>query len=350
MPNDFYLRGLEAFDAADYQAAKQLFLNAINQTPEDSDSYFFLSKSHFFCDEKDAAITYLKQYIALNQHNPEKIANVSYAFDLLGQCYEAENKFKAAFTSYITATTINPQAESAWHNLGLLYIRFAQSYLENNHSKSDELFQKAKISIRNALNICATNPMFLHSIAGWYEKYIELLQQITEDEDAVQSNINETFNEAIGYYEQALNQCHDNHAALKQIITSNFSECLAQYGHFLYQNDRFETALTFYSRGLAQDSEHMTIRYQIGMSLVKLKRYPEALTCFLNIVEHPASTPEDKTDALAAIADINKTQQDSLIISSHTLFGRSSSSSSSAIDSEENDCLNDNPSTSLAPT
>ena len=92
MPNSLHLDGVEAFDKHDYLTAKNLFLLAIEKNPEEADSYLFLGKSYFFCDEQSEAIVYLKKYIKLNQYNSKEVANVSYAFDILGQCYEAENK------------------------------------------------------------------------------------------------------------------------------------------------------------------------------------------------------------------------------------------------------------------
>ena len=56
MPKSFHLEGLEAFDKHDYQKAKTLFLQAIEKDPEEANSYLFLGKSYFFCDEKSEAI------------------------------------------------------------------------------------------------------------------------------------------------------------------------------------------------------------------------------------------------------------------------------------------------------
>ncbi|MFC3909035.1 hypothetical protein ACFORL_08110 [Legionella dresdenensis] len=66
MFNSFHLEGVEAFNKHEYQTAKTLFLQAIDKNPEDSESYLFLGKSYFFCDEKSEAIAHLKKYIELN--------------------------------------------------------------------------------------------------------------------------------------------------------------------------------------------------------------------------------------------------------------------------------------------
>lgn len=89
MPNGLHLKGVDAFNKADYQTAKALLLQAIVEDPEEPESYLFLGKTCFFCDEKNEAIAHLEKY---TKFNSDEVANVSYAFDLLGQCFEAENK------------------------------------------------------------------------------------------------------------------------------------------------------------------------------------------------------------------------------------------------------------------
>jgi hypothetical protein len=39
-------------------------------------------------------------------------------------------------------------------------------------------------------------------VASWYEKYIEALEKVTEEEEAVQKNIDNNFKLAIQYYRQ----------------------------------------------------------------------------------------------------------------------------------------------------
>jgi tetratricopeptide (TPR) repeat protein len=274
---------------------------SLRVNPEEADSYLFLGKSYFFCDEKGEAIAHLKKYIEFNQHNSEEVANVSYAFDILGQCYEAENEDSAAMTCYTTATKINPSAASAWHNLGLLYIKSAQHCLEQDLTNSFKLFRGAQLFLKKALEIYSTNPMFLHSVAGWYEKYIEALEKVTEDEEAVQKNIDNNFKLAIQYYQKALTACREDDVALKNIITSNFTECLAQYGHHLYRAEDFVKALEFYLQAIELDPEHLIVINQVGMSLFKQNQFPEARKYFLDIL-NKTSDPQELADAWLNIA------------------------------------------------
>lgn len=83
--------------------------------------------------------------------------------------------------------------------MGLLYIKSALHYLETDLANSAKLFKGALAFIKNALEICSDNPVFLHSAASWYEQYIEVLERVVEDEDAVQKNIASNFCYAIHY-------------------------------------------------------------------------------------------------------------------------------------------------------
>lgn len=297
MHYSFYLNGVKAFNKHNYAEAKSLFLQAINENSEEPEIYLFLGKSYFLCDEKNEAITHLKKYIKDNQSNSEHIANISYAFDLLGQCYEEINEDDAAFTCYVTATNIHPSAASAWHNFGLLSIKSAQHHLEKNLSDSFDIFKKALSYLKKALEICSTNPMFLHSVANWYDQYIEALETVNEEE----GNINRHFKLAIEYYQKALDACCEDDLALKNIITLNLTECLAQYGHHLYKTEDFVNALELYSQAIALDPNHLAAMNQIGMTLFKQNRFSEARKYFADILGK-TDDPQELADAWLNIA------------------------------------------------
>lgn len=295
MFNSFHIDGVKAFNANNYGIAKDLFLQAIDVNPEVPESYLYLGKCFFFCDEKQHVTSPIKKFIELRQSNLDEVANVSYAFDLLGQCYETKNKDTAALRCYETATKIYPSGASAWNNMGLLYIKSALHYLETDLSNSAKLFKGALAFIKKALEICSDNPVFLQSVAGWYEQYIEVLERVVEDEDVVQKNIASNFSYAIQYYQKALSVCHEQDFALRNIILSNLTECLAQYGHHLYKNKDYKNAQKAYLEAMHFDPEHLIVINQIGMSLFKQDCFPEARKYFSSILE--------KTEDKQEIAD-----------------------------------------------
>ncbi|MDI9819695.1 MULTISPECIES: lipopolysaccharide assembly protein LapB [unclassified Legionella] len=295
MFNSFHIDGVKAFDENNYAIAKDFFLQAIAVNPEVAESSLYLGKCFFFCDEKQQAISPLKKFIELRQSNSDEVAHVSYAFDLLGQCYEAEKKDTAALRCYETATKIYPSGASAWNNMGLFYIKSALHYLETDLANSAKLFKGALAFIKKALEICSENPVFLQSAASWYEQYIEVLERVIEDEDAVQKNIASNFNYAIQYYRKALLICYAEDLALRNIILSNLTECLAQYGHHLYKNKDYKKAQETYLEAMHLDPEHLIVINQLGMSLFKQDCFPEARKHFSSILK--------KTEDKQEIAD-----------------------------------------------
>lgn len=292
MFNSFHIDGVKAFDENHYGIAKDFFLQAIVVNPEVAESHFYLGKCYFFCDTKQQAISPLKKFIELSQSNSDEVANTSYAFDLLGQCYEAENKDTDALACYKTATTIYPSGASAWNNMGLFYIKSALHYLETDPVNGNELFKGALVFIKKALELSGDNPVILQTVAGWYEQYIEVLEKVVEDEDAVKMNIASNFNYAIQYYRKALSVCHEQDITLRNIILSNLTECLAQYGHHLYKNKDYTNAQEIYLEAMHLDPEHLIVINQIGMSLFKQDCFPEARKYFSSILEKTEDNQE----------------------------------------------------------
>ncbi|MBI2786747.1 MAG: tetratricopeptide repeat protein, partial [Legionella longbeachae] len=160
---------------------------------------------------------------------------------------------------------------------------------------SAKLFKGALSFIKKALELCSENPVFLQSAASWYEQYIEVLERAVENEDVVQKNIASNFSYAIQYYRKALSVCHEQDLALRNIILSNLTECLAQYGHHLYKNKDYKNAQKIYLEAMHLDPEHLIVINQIGMSLFKQDCFPEARKYFSSILE--------KTEDKQEIAD-----------------------------------------------
>lgn len=292
MFNSFHLDGIKAFDEQNYEGAKTCFLQAIDNNPEAPESYFYLGTCFFYCGEPQRAIPSLKKFIELRQSNPDEVANVSNAFDLLGQCYEMENNSKAALSCYETATKIYPSGASAWNNMGLLFIKSAVHYLETDVVESVKLFRASLAFITKALSLSSENPVFLHSVASWYEQYIDVVVRVIQDEDAVMNNVAMNFSIAIHYYRKALAVCKEHEVTLRNIILSNLTECLAQYGHHFYKNNEYLKAQEIYLEALQLDPAHLVVINQIGMSLFKQDCFPEARKYFSSILNKTEDTQE----------------------------------------------------------
>lgn len=282
----------------------QLHIVSLTRPQTNPENSYLLAKSCFLDGKINEAISYLKQYIEL-EYNTEKFEEVSYAFDLLGQCYEArqENASVAscqeAIDCYTKAVELNPFCATALNNCGLLYIKAAQYCLEQDEQQDKEqalnLLPKAQEFLLNALKLCYDNPIFLQSVASWHEKYTDVLKELMEQSDADQEEINTHFVLAIEYYQKSLERCKKEDQILEKIIISNLTECFAQYGHHFYRKENYFRAQEFYAKAIELDSDHLTAISQMGMCLFKRDIFIDARRYFATIIK--------KTNDIQEVAD-----------------------------------------------
>jgi tetratricopeptide (TPR) repeat protein len=300
-------------------------------------------------DKMQEAIDLLIKVVELNSNNPEEKKSIALAWDLLGQCYVAQSaeaesnkdfeemkqKDTEADKCYEKALSLDSKCVSALHNRGLLYTKFALSYLEKNTRESKCFFQKACASLLRAQNITVIeNPLFLHSMACWYEKYVELLKKTMMEQAQRDKTVISYYNQAIRGYRRAILNCKKEDEVLKKIIESNFVECLAQLGHFLWQKGDREQAVLFYLQAMTQDPEHFIVINQIGLYYYGKNNYEEAKRYFSYILK--STDPEEIQQAELSIRDCETrlngqkeasnlpVKMDNLSISEsmrHTVFG-----------------------------
>ncbi len=256
MPN-FHSDGVNAYNNGEYEQAKGFFLQAINNTEQvDAESYLFLGKSFFLCEEQAEAIPYVDKYLELNKDNEAEVENRAYALDLLGQCYQAVHEYDKSIEFYTKAINLYPSGAPAWHNLARTYMESAEQKLAEHEPEQTlddifKLFNKAKILLINALKICKTDPTFLNTFAGWHEKYIEALEIVIGKEKEIDLN----FSQAIKLYNIALTVCRADDIAQKNMITGNLTECLGKYGYFLFDQNRFAEARKAFSDVLVKTED-----------------------------------------------------------------------------------------------
>lgn len=283
MFDSFHLQGVEAFKRGEYIQAKKLFLQEINLNHESPETYFLLGKSCFLSDEKNEAISYLNRFFELTIKIKNR-GNWSDAFDLLGQCYAANNQNEVAITYYFAAIENDFNCVSARHNLGLSYMKLAQDYLKSNLQNCFILLRDAQIALISVLELCSDNPKFLHTAASWHELYIHLLNQSSVGK-YTQEEISMHFMCAIHYYREALAHCPKEDCALQKVITENLTECYVQFGHHLYQSKEYVKAKELYSLTLELDQSHIPALNQAGMCSFKQEMYTEARKKFAMILE-----------------------------------------------------------------
>lgn len=293
------MQGVEAFQKGDWVHAKELFLLAMSQNPDELETYFFLGKTCFLTDDRLHAAIFLNHFILLTNTTTQQ-ENRAHAFDLLGQCYEADDKHEIAVTFYHQAIEHDLMCVSARHNLGLCYMKMAMNHMESHVQKCFTLLKNAHIALSSTLSICANNPMLFHSMASWQEQYIQLLKKFSED-NKIKEDICVNFMCAIHYYHEALSYCHDEDESLKSIIRVNLTECYAQFGHQLYQMEEYKKAEELYGLALQLDQNHIPALNQAGMCFFKQAMYLEARKKFSEILI-PTNDLQDRADAWMNIA------------------------------------------------
>lgn len=168
--------------------------------------------------------------------------------------------------------------------------------VDTDLSASIQAFTRAKENLSKALEFVADNPVFIHSVASWYEAFISALKRQNQDNS---TGINECFKAAIFYYEKSLSL--SNSKPLSQIIITNLTECLAQFGHFYYRQGNYELALVEYQATLNTVPNHLIALNQAGMCYFKQGDFRQAIHYFTESLNY-STTNEDKADSLLNIA------------------------------------------------
>lgn len=290
MINDYFNKAMLAFDKKEYSNAIAYFLQCkldVNQAYS-----LYLGKAYFLNDQVYEAIACLNSYLE-NADKTHSQAQMADAWDTLGQCYAALKNNKQAIVCFK-----NAQTASAFHNMALVYMNLAAT------AKSpDSCFQ----SLSSALNFLETalkqtedNPMFFHSLASWYEQYMQALEDYSQEKEEPIEQIHGAYHKAMENYLKALSLTKD--PVFKNVVAGNFTECMAQYGHFLYRNKKYQEAQVYYLQVIKADPLHTSALNQMGMALFKLGEFDQARTYFKQLLLIPASSSQDVADAWLNIA------------------------------------------------
>lgn len=289
MINDYFIKAMLAFDQKEYAKAIACFLQCkpdVNQTCS-----LYLGKAYFLNGQVYEAITHLNSYLENADETPLQ-AQIEDAWDTLGQSYAAVKNNKQAIVCFKNAHTA-----SAFHNMALVYMNIAAS------KSSESCFQSLSLALNfleTALRQTQDNPMFFHTLASWYEQYMQALDDYSQDKEEPIEQIHGAYHKAKENYLKALSLTKDN--AFKKIIAGNLTECIAQYGHFLYRHKKYQEAQGYYLQVLTTNSLHTSALNQMGMSFFKLGEFDKAREYFKQLLLIPDGSSQDFADAWLNIA------------------------------------------------
>ena len=128
------------------------------------------------------------------------------------------------------------------------------------------------------INYCLSNLIIL---CGWFYSRVQILSEIKE---LAQTNIDQVYKSAIREHYQAVKSSHIEFSPLITMYKSNLAEITAQYGHYLYKNQRYQLANKYYSQSIANNPNHLTAYNQQGMCFAHMGYYERARDAFREIL------------------------------------------------------------------
>ena len=110
------------------------------------------------------------------------------------------------------------------------------------------------------------------------------LQIFSEKKELAQTNIDQVYKLAIREHYQAVKSSDAEYSPLRTMHKSNLAEMTAQYGHYLYKNQRYQLANKYYTQSIANNPNHLTAYNQQGMCFAKIGDYELARHAFHEIL------------------------------------------------------------------
>ena len=224
--SDMYVAVSDVYFAMEYiDNAEEMLEKAIAVNNKNNDAHLKLGLLYFSRNDYKQSEEILTKAIRLQTHNPQ-------AYHILAWNYRKKGDTASAIRNYLIAADQNPDYFEAYMELGFLY-----------HCKHNRL---AIDYYNNALNVQPDNIQALYNLAMFYQE--------------------------TGDYEKAL----EKYRMMLQ-INPNHKFALHNMGWiYLVKQDKFEEAVTFFTKAIEQDSTYVEAVYNRGCSFEQLKKYDYA--------------------------------------------------------------------------
>lgn len=170
----FYNKGIIHYEKGEYNAAIDLFKQAIEKSSDNPQYYYNLGLAYVKTEEPDLAIDNFKTAISLNPNDADALQN-------LGIAYYKKSQFEEAIKSYNQSLEIKNTDPECYDNLGIAYFEIKQ-YID-----AITCFQKA-------LELNPKDPSIAHNLAFAYytneqydkaeEKFLYLVSLNDKNEEA----------------------------------------------------------------------------------------------------------------------------------------------------------------------
>jgi tetratricopeptide (TPR) repeat protein len=293
---DPFAIGKEAFAKGDYLTAVAKFRDAVDKEKKNPLAYLWLGKALFMIDSLNLSEAALVRGRELDTANAE-------IYSLLGDVYGKQRIYKAAMDKYKTAATFDPNNISLFLKL-LDVSKKARQYndaveagtralaLDSNNiaalTETGSIYLRAKkyanaVPIYERLNRLQPNtvPVLLNLAKALietksFEKFIPV-GEATLKLDAGQTEVQTWLAEAYNATHQ-IDKVVEQYAKLN--VDSLGVDDLLRYAKALKMVEKFENSLAVFQKAYKKDSTRCDIPYEYGTTLMKVKRYPEAVQMF----------------------------------------------------------------------
>ncbi len=293
--------GKAALDRGDYVAAINAFRDATQDDPKNGEAFYLLGFSYFKADSLDQAVGPLVQGRDLDPNNPKFC-------ELLGDVYMKQKIVAGAINEYVKVTAMdstNPE----------LYLKLAEAQRKNRQ------YNDAVRSYINVIRLDSMNIPALTQVGNIYIRakqwdralpiYIRLAKQQPDSIHVLINYVtvlamNEFWKDVIpaaGKILQADPSNSDIQTLLAEALakTGNAREAISKYLSVPLETlkiddlislarayrsvEKYDSAYSTYQRVLAKDTARCDLFYEVGTTLMKLKKYGAAVSMFDKKVE-----------------------------------------------------------------
>ncbi len=293
--------GKDAFDRGDFVKAIEAFREATQNDPKNADAFYYLGLSFFKADSLDQAVPPLVQGRELAPANPKM-------YELLGDVYAKQHIYAGAIEEFKKAAQIDSANASLYLKIGELnrklrkyndaaaaYLRVialdsnnvaAMAPLGNMYVKATQWANALPVYIRlaklqpDSMNVQSTFVRVLAENQFWKDLIPVGERVIAKDpsNSMVETYLAEAYVKT-GKGMQALDKYR------KMDIKNMRIEDLISFARALKSVEQYDSTAIIYQLVLKRDSTRCDIPYDLGTTLMKLKRYEAAVKMFDRKIE-----------------------------------------------------------------
>lgn len=247
----------------DYQSAKIFFEFALDHAPDLDFVYYQLGTVNYFLEDYHSALKNYTKAIELNGQQPDLL-------HFYGETLRELGDLKSSKDYFIRSITQNPENLDSYYSLSKLF------YDEGNYEEAERY---SKIILKKNENHFDSNTLIgnIYREVGNYELaifYLEKAVKVNPKSSIAHNNLGLIYNET--------NKKDVEKHYLKAIeIDPSFSVAYCNYGHFLYDSERYNEAKSILNKAIGLNKKYYRAYNILGVIYAKEDNITEAITSYL---------------------------------------------------------------------